>query len=158
MLRYYGTDDPQIKQWADAHWDIWGVRIEECVALEPGRRVHHPSRPEDSRVPQQHDLNRSIYDLRLNSIGPSAESRSTRSISDADIDPVLQGSGQRNGVPLPSLKSSGLLDSWSTPGESRTKNVQPTDRKSPHLEIPRPVSSNMPVGMAWLADESNTPR
>ena len=150
------------------------MRIEDCVASEPGRRQEE-AHPEDSRVAQQRDLSlgRPIYDLRLNSIGQPTEPRPTRSISDVDIDPTLQGSGQRNdSLSLPSLKSSGLLDSWSTPGDTRTtatasqtmSNVQPngkTDserRTSPHSEISRPVLPNMPVGMAWLADESNTPR
>ena len=103
-------------------------------------------------------------------------------ISDADIDPVLQvGSSQRNmgGVEgpqsLPSLKASGLLDSWN-PGKdgamagpwsagahsrAEAQKQSPLRHQSPARMIPhydpdssRTSANGMPVGMSWLANES----
>jgi hypothetical protein len=142
-------------------------------------------------------LGRSLGELRLHSRplhldsrlpGDMNDTEPKRMISDADIDPVLQGgSNQRNhGLidgpqSLPSLKASGLLDSWNsakdssaagtwtTGSHSRADNQlnrhSPPRRSSPS---PLPVSSSvpydsdcsrtatngMPVGMSWLANES----
>jgi hypothetical protein len=144
-------------------------------------------------------LGRSLDELRLHNRPPHADSRSSgtthdhhrerelRIISDADIDPALQGgsASQRSHSAgeapqsLPSLKASGLLDSWN-PGKdssmagpwSANAYVQqsPLRRQSParrgtppsagshythyDTDSSRAAANGMPVGMPWLANES----
>lgn len=198
LIKYCQRDDAQIRTWSADHEEIWGIRIQDCVSLD--RRQQWPPQPpqqsQQSRPPhdlrsapqQQRDLGRALNDMRLEGRGCHSDSRvstATRSIGDANIDPTLQGgSGQRGGggpPSLPSLKSSGLLDSWtasndppsvSAPGQvsrNTTSNVradaQPTARTSPsrsshhsNPEASRIIPSGMPVGMAWLANESTSSR
>lgn len=103
-----------------------------------------------------------------------------RRINDADIDPALhsglqtqrtQGIANMGELPqsLPSLKASGLLDSWaSTNTRVDTQKMNLTQRRPsplPSLAFapsptqdpdPRSVTSGngMPVGLPWLANES----
>jgi hypothetical protein len=151
----------------------------------------HPSlrTPHDLRlVPQQREPGRALNEIRLENRTHHPDYRAfttVRSTGDGNIDPTLQGGlGPRSaeGPPsLPSLKSSGLLESWSasddppatlTQGQvsrNTTSNVrtdaQPPSRTSPsrlsyqtNSEPPRIVPSGMPVGMAWLANEATTSR
>jgi len=112
-------------------------------------------------------------------------------INDSNIDPVLQTStGARipsilEGLPsLPSLKASGLLDSWSAPSASDTTHSATNSwvSSSQHRAAPRhspretpgsplvtspysdssssrnTTSAGMPVGLPWLASESSVKR
>jgi len=170
--------------------------MENCVSLE--RRQTAPALPPQQTQPQQlqpppelrvaeqlGDTTRPLRELRPNSRGQQdlQGSQSTRSISNTEIEPTLHGGfGPRNQVTgddplsLPSLKSSGLLDSWSAPNEPSPAagptawntsfparlDAQPPSRTSAQnpidSESSRPVPSGMPVGMAWLANEPTTPR
>jgi len=87
----------------------------------------------------------------------------------------LNGGGQRDNLPsLPSLKASGLLDSWNAPPSRDMKtqshgNKGPTQRTSPRRTTPPmlpppPVVANdsdvrstaslgMPIGLPWLAND-----
>jgi hypothetical protein len=139
---------------------------------------HDPSsgRPRSS-------LGRSLSDLRLHThptVG-GMENDARRLISDADIDPALQSRNPSvDGLQsLPSLKASGLLDSWNsgkdcspkqgsptwTPrSEGQQKRPSPPSMKSPPGYAPvgqtpdsdsgRSSTSGAPVGLPWLANES----
>lgn len=196
MIKYCHRDDAKMREWSAEHEDRWGVRVQDCIVLERRTPVSiqqplpnaQPSRPQQPRDPS---IGRSLHDMRLENRMPHPDSRSGpsgRAISDADIDPVLHGaSAQRNHIAsesatsLPSLKSSGLLDSWSAPTEpsivaapgqiswNPTSNVRadaqppqrtnsPRSQYQPDSEASRTVPSTMPVGMAWLANESTNPR
>jgi hypothetical protein len=166
--------------------------MEDCVSFVRGQpalasplQIQQQSQqlrtPSDLHRPEQgDDPSRPLHEI--NSRGQQADPRSsisTRSASDIEIDPSLEGGlGASNqiagdGPPsLPSLKSSGLLDSWNTPSDSpsvsgqiswntasRARDTQapPTScQDQEDLEASRPVPSGMPVGMAWLANEPTT--
>jgi hypothetical protein len=164
------------------------------IAIRPQHRDNTESAtsfrpPSPSPLPS---LGRSFDELRLHNRPLHADSRSSgtthdhreresrRTISDADIDPALQGGPQS----LPSLKASGLLDSWNTGKEgsmagpwsantylrSDVQHQPPLRRQSPaRRETPtsagshythydtdpsRVATNGMPVGMSWLANES----
>lgn len=114
------------------------------------------------------------------------EVNARRLIHDSDIDPALQNgvngenAGQRGASgssgdgphSLPSLKSSGLLDSWSsmadggngqkqtTHGMNGGQRPSPPRRSPPHLhsthdaDVRSTTLVSMPVGLPWLANES----
>lgn len=141
-------------------------------SLDELRLHNHPSHPEARGITAAND----------------SREKDRRLISDADIDPALQnGSSQRihssaeSPQSLPSLKASGLLDSWNTPKENLTavgtwstpshsrldsQRPIPLHRHSPsRMTTPLPHSTNdpdssrsttlgMPVGLQWLANES----
>jgi len=63
------------------------------------------------------------------------------------------GTGGRLGESLPSLKSSGLLDSWnSATASNRTKPSPPLGGMESDARLT--TLSGMPVGLQWLANES----
>ncbi|KAJ7449604.1 fungal-specific transcription factor domain-containing protein [Mycena latifolia] len=67
----------------------------------------------------------------------------------------LQNSGRR-GESLPSLKSSGLLDSWN-PASSSSHSRRESAGSPPRLGMEsdmRSTALSMPVGLKWLANES----
>jgi hypothetical protein len=165
--------------------------MEDCVSLERRQTAPAPSLqltqlqpPSDLHIAEQYgDVTRPLRELRPSNRAQQPDlqgpTSSARSIGNTEIDPTLHGRlGPRNPVAgddppsLPSLKSSGLLDSWSAPNElpsalgkawdATILHAQPSRRTSAQTQIgsesSRPVPSGMPVGMAWLANEPTTPR
>jgi hypothetical protein len=169
--------------------------MEDCVSLErrqpaptPPLQQTQSQPPLDLHIAEQYgDPTRPLRELRLSNRGQQSDlqgpTSSARSIGNTEIDSTLHGGlGPRNPVAvddppsLPSLKSSGLLDSWSAPNEPPSApgkawdgtalharlDAQPPRRTSAQTQISsessRPVPSGMPVGMAWLANEPTTPR
>jgi hypothetical protein len=160
--------------------------MEDCVSLErppaPPLQQTQLQPPLDLHIAEQYgDPTRPLRELRPSNRaqqpdleGPTSSARSI------EIDPTLHGVfGPRNPVAgddppsLPSLKSSGLLDSWSAPNEPPSAPGKTWDATTLHArldprrtsaqsqlgsESSRPVPSGMPVGMAWLANEPTTPR
>jgi hypothetical protein len=188
LIKYCHRDDPQVHEWSADHEERWGIRIEDCVSMERGQPTPassmkiqdppHPRRPEQ----QGDDPSRPLHEIpssRGQHIDPRG-SASARSVSDTDFDPALQGGlGNRNQIgvdvlpSLPSLKSSGLLDSWNAPTDlsstsgqmswntlSHARSNSPSVVESQEdLEVPStPLPSGMPVGMAWLANEPTATR
>jgi hypothetical protein len=169
--------------------------MEDCVSLERRQTAPAPSLqltqlqpPSDLHIAEQYgDPTRPLREFRPSNRAQQPDlqgpTSSARSIGNTEIDPTLHGGlGPRNPVAgddppsLPSLKSSGLLDSWSAPNELPSAlgkawdattlharlDAQPSRRTSAQTQIgsesSRPVPSGMPVGMAWLANEPTTPR
>ncbi|KAJ6621374.1 fungal-specific transcription factor domain-containing protein [Mycena sp. CBHHK59/15] len=112
------------------------------------------------------------------SAGSSGEkdTNSRRTNNEVDADPVSKngsngangnvGAGGRLGESLPSLKSSGLLDSWSSTALGPSSTIGPhsrADKRELMRSSPPPLgmesdvrstTSSMPVGLQWLANES----
>jgi len=135
-----------------------------------------------SSPPTYPSLRRSLNELRLHNKsvhGPSSNDSdsSRKSAGDMDIDPLSQNGSIPRSLDgpqsLPSLKASGLLDSWSimsTPGggstwmggrpDSQSHGPSPPRMKTPPVlhtnfsDSSRTSSSGMPVGLPWLANES----
>ncbi|KAJ7043487.1 fungal-specific transcription factor domain-containing protein [Mycena alexandri] len=82
--------------------------------------------------------------------GSSGNVKRASSEGDGDSSSKNGGGGGRIGESLPSLKSSGLLDSWSSTN-SRTKPSPPLGMES---DVRSTTLSGMPVGLQWLANES----
>ena len=138
-------------------------------------------------------LGRSLDELRLHNTQASSstssdnDSGNNRFVSDADVDSSssFQGVSFRGfdgPQSLPSLKASGLLDSWnwlSAPGGSAAATwvtgrsepnnhrpspppppppriKTPTTLPLPFVDTSRTSSSGMPVGLPWLANESRS--
>jgi hypothetical protein len=196
LIKYCRRNDLQICEWSADHEERWGIRVEDFVSLERRQpasalplqqtqqtqpSLEQQGDPAPVRPPHERRLSNREQQSDLRSSEP--RSSASRSVNDTDIDPALQiGLGPRNQVTgdtppsLPSLKSSGLLDSWSVlndspsaPGQiswnttshSRLEAQPPPRTNAPHQldsESSRPVSSGMPVGMAWLANEPTTSR
>lgn len=167
LIKYNKRDDPQILTWCRSIEDMWGIRIKDLIVV----------RPEWGSQPSQYPVRH---------LGPFSSERppagridketgivGARATNDGDIDPALQqqtlgglggvgsGVGGRTGESLPSLKSSGLLDSWNSNNsfvaphsriDSTNTNVRESTR-TPTLESDV-RSTTMPVGLQWLANES----
>ncbi|KAJ6493679.1 fungal-specific transcription factor domain-containing protein [Mycena vitilis] len=88
--------------------------------------------------------------------GPSGDTDQGNTEMDGDSLSKSGGAGGRLGESLPSLKSSGLLDSWNSVAvsstHSRTEMREFPLKHPPGMEPD--VRSTMPVGLQWLANES----
>lgn len=196
-MKYCHRDDQQVREWSADHEERWGIRVEDCISREwrqPALEAplqqsqQQPKPPSNLSVPDQGDSTHGqpLHELRLANRAQQTDPQgfaSARCISDINIDLVLQGGlAPRNFVAndgptsLPSLKSSGLLDSWNAPSDSPSApgkfpwNLTPHLRLETHpalrtnaqnqmdLELTRSVPSGMPVGMSWLAHEPTTSR
>lgn len=120
LLKYWDTDDPLIREWSAAHEELWGLDLTDCVTKSrqqqtPNTSLQQPQpqsnllrlTPNRRSPDQQAELARPLQELR-----PS--SRTTHefcvdSSSQQRVAPQNQAAGRPS---LPSLKSSGLLDSW----------------------------------------------
>jgi hypothetical protein len=191
LIKYCQRDDPQVREWSAELEERWGMKIKDYVSLErrqppPVLSLQQIELESQPSADQQEDTVRPLHEQRAGNRAQQLDPRgstSMRSVGDTDINPALQGGlGPRTHVPgdgppsLPSLKSSGLLDSWSALSDSAPAPGQSLWNSTPHarLEAPlplptntqnqsesessRPVSTGMPVGMAWLANEPTTAR
>ncbi|KII87438.1 hypothetical protein PLICRDRAFT_255310 [Plicaturopsis crispa FD-325 SS-3] len=163
------------------------------AVAESSRHIdtHSQHAPSPSEY-QPSSLGHSLSNLRIHNSRPSAadgrvddprdDHDRRRRVSDADIDPALQAGRHPSGeqqMSLPSLKASGLLDSWNegphsthtSPvalahpiGESRNNSPFPIPpsgiyaTNKPTADPSRLPSSGMPIGMQWLAHEPPRPR
>lgn len=175
-------DDPQVRAWAADYEEQWGVRVRDCI-----RMVDKRAQP---LVPQSQPTQRPLPDYSLygSQRGPgpdfSRPSHDTRTqpylhktidatpFSDARADPPPGSRHQTTGDgSLPSLKSSGLLDSWNAPtepplpswnnashGRVETPPSRSSSPRSQYHLLSEPFRgsgpSSLPVGMPWLANET----
>ncbi|KAF7309701.1 Coatomer protein [Mycena indigotica] len=119
QIKYCNRDDAQIRSWCSDYEEACGLRILDIVSPLAGGGGAPGAR-------------RSLEGLQLRNSWPSSSPGPSSG-------PERH---ERPGETLPSLKSSGLLDSWN-PG-----NVALRPEKASPL--------NMPVGLQWLADETRT--
>lgn len=132
---------------------------------------------------QMYPLGRSLDELRLHSqgnnwsnaphlplglgspftVGGSGDNdalKQSKNEGDADSSSKNGGTSGRLGESLPSLKSSGLLDSWNSATasttHSRTDMRELSVKPPPGMEsdVRSTTLSGMPVGLQWLANES----
>jgi hypothetical protein len=188
QLKYCNRDDSQIRGWLTDYEDLWGVRLQALVAaamasrFEWGSQTH--SQPNNRVQPQSYPLGRSLDELRLHGhaktwpnttshtsqlgigsrpilIGGEKDSR--RGNDEVDMDYASKNTGGgRLGESLPSLKSSGLLDSWNSNsallgGHSRADMRGLSLKSSPPsqgMESDVRTALSLPVGLKWLANES----
>ncbi|KAJ7066738.1 fungal-specific transcription factor domain-containing protein [Mycena amicta] len=155
QIKYCNRDDAQIRGWCDEYEEVCGLRISDRVAPLVLHRTEsaYPRLIPLTTASQMFPLGRSLDELRLHNhsnswSGPppvfatlDKEELSRRLKNDVDAD--LPPRSGRLGESLPSLKSSGLLDSWNSGAHRSTKTSS--------LEADR---TNMPVGLQWLAHES----
>ncbi|KAK7012277.1 hypothetical protein R3P38DRAFT_3020492 [Favolaschia claudopus] len=89
------------------------------------------------------------------SSGEDRDSSFERVKKEGESDPPSSKNG-RLGESLPSLKSSGLLDSWGSKAHFRPDMREPFTKNSSRLESDaKPTTlSGMPVGLQWLVNES----
>ncbi|KAF7356708.1 hypothetical protein MVEN_01005500 [Mycena venus] len=92
----------------------------------------------------------------VGSSGDKSTLKRANSDSEGDSSSKNGGASGRLGESLPSLKSSGLLDSWNS---ATASNTHPrTDMRElsvkPSSSMESDVRSSMPVGLQWLANES----
>jgi len=183
----------QVRDWSTDLEETWGVRVQDVINMEWGQESDLLQHPRTVRVPLPLNpipipassafpsLGRSLDELRLHtrSNPPQSTTREARRLSgDSDADLSWRGLPRsfESSQTLPSLKASGLLDSWSSSSasgvgpasrmtsraEASTSSRQlPTRMKSPskvqtppHSETPRASASSMPVGLDWLANET----
>jgi len=179
LMKYCQRDNAQVREWSTDYEERWGIKIENCISLTrrqptpvpPIQQTQPQARPASHPRPpdQQVGAGQPLHELR-----PANRGQSDARGSDIDS-PSVPRTG--DGLPsLPSLKSSGLLDSWHTMNEPSSAvgqmswnailqpplDAQPVPQTSapnqPDSESSRPAPSGMPVGMAWLANEPGTPR
>ena len=183
-----------MRAWCNDYEELWGTRIADLVVpLTPARLersgASHSFPQMNTRLlpptaTSQFPLGRSLGELRLHnhsnswssahlSLGMGSGfvagdqddiSRRATSETDSDSPSKTGGGGGRMGESLPSLKSSGLLDSWNSANLAASTNTRPrTDMRSakaspPPLGMESDVRStaltSMPVGLQWLANES----
>ncbi|KAJ7224374.1 fungal-specific transcription factor domain-containing protein [Mycena pura] len=194
QIKYCNRDDAQMRAWCNDYEELWGTRIADLVVpLTPARLersgASHSFPQMNTRLlppkaTSQFPLGRSLGELRLHnhsnswssahlSLGMGSGfvagdqddiSRRATSETDSDSPSKTGGGGGRMGESLPSLKSSGLLDSWNSANLAASTNTRPrTDMRStkaspPPLGMESDVRStaltSMPVGLQWLANES----
>ncbi|KAF7308635.1 Coatomer protein [Mycena chlorophos] len=155
QIRYCHRDDPHIRSLCNKYEEICGLRLFDLAAPLIARPTEpmYPRLLSTSTPSQTFSLGRSLDELRLPtqtnnwpySPSPDREELSRRLQRDLDAD--LPHRNSRLGESLPSLKSSGLLDSWNSTIASNSRPMKaPPDRAS--------LSSSMPVGLPWLAHET----
>jgi len=169
LIKYNKRDDPKTLMLCRSFEELWGIRIQELIPLRTEWRSKPPQFP--TRL-----LGSLLSDRPLGRIVNDKEPiMSVRTISDGDIDPVLQqqntggiggplnGAGGRTGASLPSLKSSGLLDWNSSNNHSFVATHSRIDHtiirestRTPNIELDARSSAplGMPVGLPWLANEA----
>ncbi|KZT27849.1 hypothetical protein NEOLEDRAFT_64616 [Neolentinus lepideus HHB14362 ss-1] len=152
LYKYCKEDNQQLREWSAAYQEFWGVEIKD-LALN-SQSPHPPelyasgsssstSRTSDYSLPIAKPANLEINDP----YAPDARSE------------------RADGPLLPSLKASGLLDSWRPVGDSNGPNGNPWTSSNPPLagrelalntmdpsRHPHPAAG-VPVGMPWLANE-----
>ncbi|KAJ7672660.1 fungal-specific transcription factor domain-containing protein [Mycena rosella] len=162
QIKYCNRDDAQIRGWCSDYEELWGTRIPDLVAavtvpgLEWGARPYPPARPATS------SLGRSLDELRLHNHDPNWSNSSGSGNRGKDVVPRRtnnEADGGRLGESLPSLKASGLLDSWSPTSASNTHSRTDMRELSLSMRSPPPLKKgsegrSMPVGLKWLANES----
>ncbi|KAJ7504510.1 fungal-specific transcription factor domain-containing protein [Mycena galericulata] len=180
QIKYCNRDDAQIREWCNDYEELWGTRIPDLVTAVSARRMGWGSDPSQGigrtfpvTTSQTYPLGRSLEELRLHThgsnwsdsampgsgfVGGSGDKKAPRRLSSREADGDPSNNGGRLGESLPSLKSSGLLDSWN-PGvglhaHSRTDVRESSAKLSPPaLGMESDVRST-PVGLRWLANES----
>jgi len=179
----------QIRAWCNEYEAISGTRIPDLVAAATAPHLERspflpqaPKRPlPPVASPQIYPLGRSLDELRLHGHSSNwanvphphlgmgfpatdcgdKDAFQKRAKPDGDGDSLSKNGGAsgRLGESLPSLKSSGLLDSWNsaTPSNhSRTETRELSAKPSSAMESDFRLTtlSGMPVGLQWLANES----
>ncbi|EPQ56794.1 hypothetical protein GLOTRDRAFT_105364 [Gloeophyllum trabeum ATCC 11539] len=153
LYKYCKEDNQQLREWAAAYQDFWGVDLRD-LALN-SQSPHAP----DLYTPPggASSSSRSDYSLPLHHTITKPESS----------DPYTQdGRTERQDGPLlPSLKASGLLDSWRPVGNSNgpapagnawNPSITPPSGREQNantMDPSRHAAAGVPVGMPWLANE-----
>ncbi|KAJ7115846.1 fungal-specific transcription factor domain-containing protein [Mycena epipterygia] len=181
QIKYCNRDDAQIRGWCKDYEELWGTRIPDLVAAVTVPRHEWGSHQQETTRAVTYPPGRSLDELRLRNHGndwPSTRAqlgmgtglvagggngdkdpapRRTKNEVDGDF-PSKTG---RVGESLPSLKSSGLLDSWNSPTASNPRSRTDSKRELPARTSPPGIESDvrsttlsMPVGLQWLANES----
>lgn len=167
LLKYYEMKEDYIVTWKQDYHKQWGIWVEDTIQmvvrrpqpvapLSPNQPFHLPLRP-SYEIPREP--------------GPSyyPQENHQQSYARSEIDVVSYGGGlprtrdQSSGeASLPSLKSSGLLDSWPPEDPSSSGQAQWSQGRVQQPHRPQyPISaetfrggpSGPPAGMPWLAKE-----
>ncbi|KAJ7155539.1 fungal-specific transcription factor domain-containing protein [Mycena crocata] len=189
QIKYCHRDDAQIRGWCNDYEELWGTRIPDLVAAATAPRLEwgsHPYGPPARISPtasalQMYPLGRSLDDLRLHNHGTgwSNGAHGPLQLGMGSTFIAIGGSGDKDGgsrrpnnevdgdppgrlgESLPSLKSSGLLDSWNsaTAGAGSNTHLRTDIRELTAKSSPPPLGMDsdvrsMPIGLQWLANES----
>ncbi|KAJ6591681.1 fungal-specific transcription factor domain-containing protein [Mycena vulgaris] len=191
QMKYCNRDDAKIRGWCSDYEELWGTQIPELVAAGTAPRLEGRSRTYMHATPHLpttlHPLGRSLDELKLHNhdtnwsnstnahlqLGTGAEllagghrgkdADRRRAKNEVDGEPSQKAGGP--GESLPSLKSSGLLDSWNPAAQSAVSNTHlRADMRGLSMRSPPPppemesdvrsTTVSMPVGLKWLAHES----
>ncbi|KAJ7077853.1 fungal-specific transcription factor domain-containing protein [Mycena belliarum] len=185
-IMYCDRNDAQIEEWSSGYEELWGTRIPDlAVAIaalrrEPGSRYYSAANARISppaTTSQTHPLGQSLDQLRLHDYGTTwsrtvpaylqhgmvhdSEAGTDNRGSDAagpasDVNEPARTAGRR-GESLPSLRSSGLLDSWNPPSfssQSRISVQEPSLETSPPPRLKMESAASRPAGLKWLVNES----
>lgn len=186
QIMYCDRNDAQIEEWSSGYEELWGTRIPDlAVAIaalrrEPGSRYYSAANARISppaTTSQTHPLGQSLDQLRLHDYGTTwsrtvpaylqhgmvhdSEAGTDNRGSDAagpasDVNEPARTAGRR-GESLPSLRSSGLLDSWNPPSfssQSRISVQEPSLETSPPPRLKMESAASRPAGLKWLVNES----
>ncbi|KAF7972764.1 hypothetical protein HWV62_17142 [Athelia sp. TMB] len=164
LLKYYKMTEPHVVRWKEEYHKQWGIWVEDTIVMVE-RRPQPPPAP--LRHPLQMPHHHSPYGNDREPGPYSQDHRQSYSRNPMDVSPYVhprprdQPSGDAS---LPSLKSSGLLDSWPPEDTSQHGQAQWSQgRQLPQPPRPQyPISaeayrggqSGLPAGMPWLAKES----
>ncbi|KAJ7715362.1 hypothetical protein DFH07DRAFT_1015355 [Mycena maculata] len=170
QIKYCNRDDTQIRRCCNEYEELWGTRISDLVAVSTTPRCGSPPIATSQTYPR----GRSLDELRLHAqgnnwssapqLGSGSGFREDNNAAPRRLHTEVDGDspkhGGRIGESLPSLKSSGLLDSWNpvSLGKARTDIRESSSKSSPAAlgmeSDVRSTTLSMPVGLQWLANES----
>ncbi|KAJ7890675.1 hypothetical protein B0H14DRAFT_2690299 [Mycena olivaceomarginata] len=170
QIKYCNRDDAQIRALSNNYEEMWGTRIPDLVAAATAPRLERVS-SHPFAIPLRVKADYAFWSLVANvSARPPRQQLVKRPASaagpgislhrDADSSSKNGGTSGRLGESLPSLKSSGLLDSWNSATasttHSRTDMRELSVKPPPGMEsdVRSTTLSGMPVGLQWLANES----
>ncbi|KDQ61762.1 hypothetical protein JAAARDRAFT_31242 [Jaapia argillacea MUCL 33604] len=160
LQRYCKDDDPKLRMWNAEFADLWGVQVED-YAMTDRSTVESPE--------LHHSPPSAIVKATKPALPPPSSSTNSLVRSTGNAPHNYEGRSERTEAPLlPSLKSSGLLDSWKPPSEPsattvpRSRWIQSSGRNPSPTRPPnnarqdssRPSGTGMPVGLQWLAHET----
>jgi hypothetical protein len=189
LHKYCKKDDTQTRAWSGDFEEMWGIRVQDLVSTTDWRQQPESHAPAHFSLPIPQgqlqsrlvlppatlmpipissssfpSLGRSLDELRLHTrSGPPHDGTLRR--NDEERDRRISHGGPHS---LPSLKASGLLDSWVGPTGMMWKR-RPSP---PALSLPRAIplaespplggmtrngstgtNGGLPVGLKWLAQE-----